>query len=161
MAVALYPGTFDPVTLGHLDIAVRASKIFEKVIVGIYSKSQRALMFTVEERIDMFKKAVAQQSNIEVRPFEGLVVHYARQVGAQVIVRGLRSGVDFDYEYDMAFMNKKLDPDIELVCLVTRLEYQFIRASLLKEVAALGGDIRNLVPPHVAEALRKKREQSR
>ena len=161
MTVALYPGTFDPVTLGHQDIAIRSSKIFEKVIVGVYAKSPRNLMFTIEERIAMFKKAVARHKNIEVRPFEGLVVHYARRVGADVIVRGLRSGLDFDYEYDMAFMNKKLDPDIELVCLMTRLEYQFIRASLLKEVAALGGDIGNLVPPHVAEAVRKKREQSR
>lgn len=156
MTVAIYPGTFDPVTLGHLDIAKRASRIFERVIVAVYAQSPRNPLFTAEERVSLFRRAVEELPNVQVESFEGLVVDHARRVGAGVIVRGLRGGADFEYEYEMAFMNKKLAPDVELVCLMTSLEYQFIRSSLLKEVASLGGDIRNLVPPHVAKAVRDR-----
>ena len=156
MVLAIYPGTFDPVTLGHVDITVRASQIFEKVIVAVYTQSPRNPLFSTTEREGLFLQAIEDLSNVEVESFEGLVVEYARRVGAEVIVRGLRGGSDFEYEYEMAFMNKKLAPDVELVCLMTSLEYQFIRSSLLKEVAGLGGDIGNLVPPHVARAVRQK-----
>lgn len=156
MVLAVYPGTFDPVTLGHLDITVRASRIFEKVIVAVYTQSPRNPLFSITERMGLFLQATEDLSNVEVESFEGLVVEYAQRVGAQVIVRGLRGGSDFEYEYEMAFMNKKLAPDVDLVCLMTSLEYQFIRSSLLKEVAGLGGDIGNLVPPHVARAVRQK-----
>lgn len=158
MTTAVYPGTFDPVTLGHVDIAARASKIFSRVVVAVYASSPRSPLFNTEERVSLFSRAVEDLSNVEVdvESFDGLVVNYARQVGARVIVRGLRGGSDFEYEYEMAFMNKKLAPDIETVCLITSLEHQFVSSSRLKEVASLGGDIGTMVPPHVAEAVLKK-----
>ena len=156
MTVAIYPGTFDPVTLGHVDVATRVSRVFERVIVAVYGPSPRNPLFSIEERVELFRRAVEGLANVEVEAFEGLVIEYARRVGAKVTVRGLRSGSDFEYEHEMAFMNKKLAPDVETVCLMTSLEYQFISSSLLKEVAGLGGDIGNLVPLHVAEAVRGK-----
>lgn len=156
MRTVIYPGTFDPVTLGHVDIAARAANIFDKVIVAVYGSSLRTLLFTSRERVDLFRESVQGIPNVEVEAFEGLVVEYARRQGAKVIVRGLRGGSDFEYEYEMAFMNKKLAPDVESVCLMTSLEYQFISSSRLKEVAGLGGDVGDLVLPHVAEAVREK-----
>lgn len=158
--VVVYPGTFDPVTLGHLDLAIRASAIFDKVIVAVYASSSRDLMFSTDERVKLFRQAVDSLPNVEVQSFDNLVVEFARQVGAVAIVRGLRGGSDFEYEYRMSFMNKKLVPDVELVCLMTSIEYQFISSSLLKEVAGLGGDIGGLVTPHVADEVRKKIELS-
>ena len=156
MRTVIYPGTFDPVTLGHVDIAARAANIFDKVIVAVYGSSPRTLLFTSRERVEMFRESVKGIPNVEVEAFEGLVVEYARRQGVKVIVRGLRGGSDFEYEYEMAFMNKKLAPDVESVCLMTSLEYQFISSSRLKEVAGLGGDVGDLVLPHVAEAVREK-----
>ena len=156
MSIALYPGSFDPVTLGHLDVAARAAALFEKVIVAVYSRPAKDLAFDDGERVDLFTRAVAHLPNVEVTKFEGLVVRMAQDVGANVIVRGLRSGADFEYEYDMAFMNRKLAPDIDMVSFMTSQEYMFISSSLLKEVAKLGGDIASMVPPHVADAVRAK-----
>jgi len=159
MTVAIYPGTFDPVTLGHVNIATRAARIFDKVIVAVYSSPRReSMLFSSEERVDFFKRTMEGVHNVEVEAFEGLIVEYARRVEAQVIVRGLRRGSDFEYEYEMAFMNRNLAPDVELVCLMTSLEYQFVSSSLLKEVAGLGADIGNLVPHHVVAAVREKLE---
>ena len=160
MMVVVYPGTFDLVTLGHVDVATRAAAIFDKVIVAVSASSSRDLMFTTEERVEFFRRAVEGLSNVEVRSFDNLIVEFARQVGAAAIVKGLRGGSDFEYEYEMAFMNKKLAPDVELVCLMTSLEYQFISSSLLKEVAGLGGDIASLVPSHVAAAVRQRMRSS-
>ena len=156
MTDAIYPGTFDPVTNGHVDIIERASKIFHKVIVAVYDAPPKRLLFTTEERVQLFADAVAHLRNVEMRPFKGLVVEYAHQVGAQVIVRGLRIASDFEYEFEMALMNRKLAPDVELVCLMSALEYQFVHSSRIKEVAELGGDVSTLVPKHVAVALRKR-----
>ena len=156
MTVCLYPGTFDPVTLGHVDVATRASRIFEKVVVGVYDNSKRDLLFETGERVELFRQAVNNFDNVEVTSFDCLTVDYAQRIGADVIVRGLRGGLDFEYEYEMAFMNKKLAPTVELVCLITSLEYQFVSSSLLKEVAGLGGDIGALVPPQVAQAVCEK-----
>lgn len=156
MTVAVYAGTFDPVTLGHVDIAKRAAEIFSKLYVCIYSNPSKNQLFTVEERVELLEKAVSTLKNVEVDTFDSLVVDYARKKGAKVMVRGLRSGSDFEYEYEMAFMNKKLAPDIELVCLMTSLEYQFVSSSLMKEVAGLGGDIGTLVSPEVANAIHEK-----
>ena len=156
MTVAVYAGTFDPVTLGHVDIAKRAADIFSKLYVCIYSNPGKNQLFTVEERVELLEKAVSTLKNVEVDTFDSLVVDYARKKGAKVMVRGLRSGSDFEYEYEMAFMNKKLAPDIELVCLITSLEYQFVSSSLMKEVAGLGGDIGTLVSPEVASAIHEK-----
>ena len=156
MPTALYPGSFDPVTLGHLDVTARAAALFDKVIVAVYARPAKDLAFDDEERVEMFAKAVSHLPNVEVTKFDGLVVRMAERVGANVIVRGLRSGADFEYEYDMAFMNRKLAPQIDMVSFMTSQEYMFISSSLLKEVARLGGDIASMVPPHVAEAVRAK-----
>jgi pantetheine-phosphate adenylyltransferase len=156
VTIAIYPGSFDPITNGHLDIATRAAKLFEKVIIGVYDTPPKNLMFTTKQRISLVKQSVADLPNVEVKPFRGLTVDFARRVGAQVIVRGLRVETDFENEFEMAMMNKKLSPDCELVCLMASLSYQFLSASRLKEVASLGGYVDDLVPKPVAVALKKK-----
>ena len=155
---ALYPGSFDPVTLGHVDIAKRAAALFDKVIIGVYATPSKSLLFDAEERIDLFTRSLEGVPNVEVREFEGLVVRFAQEVGANVIVRGLRSGSDFEYEFDMAFMNRRLEPAVDLLCFMTSQDYMFVSASLLKEVAKLGGDITEMVPPNVAQAVYSKFE---
>ncbi len=156
MIIAIYPGAFDPMTNGHLDIAARAAKLFDKVIIGIYDTPAKDILFTTDERVDLVRQSIADLPNVDVTGFTGLTVDFARKVGAQAIVRGLRIGADFEREFEMALMNKKLSPDCELVCLMTNLKYQFLSSSLLKEVASLGGYIDDLVPKPVAAALKKK-----
>ncbi|MBA7504665.1 Phosphopantetheine adenylyltransferase [subsurface metagenome] len=156
MTIAIYPGSFDPITNGHLDIATRAAKLFKKLIIGVYDTPSKHLLFTTEERVDMVRQAIANLPNVEVESFSGLAVDFARKVKAQAVVRGLRVGADFEREFEMALMNKELFPELELICLMTNLEYQFLSSSLLKEVASLGGNIDDFVPKDVAEALRKK-----
>jgi pantetheine-phosphate adenylyltransferase len=156
LTVAIYPGSFDPITNGHLDIINRATKLFEKLIIGVYNTPDKHLLFSTEERAEMVRQATANLPNVEVRVFNGLTVDFAKRVKAQAIVRGLRMSADFEREFDLAMMNKKLAPDIELVCLMSDLKYQFLSSSLLKEAASLGGKVDDLVPKHVAEALRKK-----
>lgn len=156
MTTAIYPGSFDPITNGHLDIIIRASKLFDKLIIGIYDNPEKPILFTTSERAELVEKAVTNLPNVEVRIFSGLTVNFARQVNAQTIVRGLRMSADFEREFDLAMMNKKLSPEVELICLMSDLKYQFLSSSLLKEAARLGGDVDNLVPKHVAEALSKK-----
>jgi len=156
LTIAVYPGSFDPITNGHLDIATRAAKLFGKLIIGVYDTPAKHLLFTTEERVEMVRQAIADLPNVDVESFSNLTVEFARQVGAQTIVRGLRIGADFEREFEMALMNKNLYSDCELVCLMTSQEYQFLSSSLLKEVAGLGGNIDDLVPKHVATALRRK-----
>ncbi len=156
MTRAIYPGSFDPVTNGHLDIADRAAALFDELIICVYDVPQKHLMFTTKERVELMRKAVTHLQNAQVVPYTGLTIGFAREMNARVIVRGLRMTSDFEREFEMALMNKKLAPDIELVCFMTSLEYQFISSSLLKEACELGGDISNLVPNHVADALVKK-----
>ncbi len=156
MTVAIYPGSFDPITNGHLDIACRAAHLFEKVIICVYDTPSKNLMFTTKERVELARKAVAEQPNIEVTAFTGLTVHFARKMGARAIVRGLRAMTDFENEFAMAIMNKKLEADCEVVCLMASMKYQFLSSSLFKEVARLGGNIEDLVPKPVAAALKKK-----
>jgi len=156
LTIAIYPGSFDPITNGHLDIITRAAKLFEKLIIGVYDTPDKRLLFTTEERAELARQATATLPNVEVRVFTGLTVEFAKKVKAQAIVRGLRMSADFEREFDLAMMNKKLSPEIELVCLMSDLKYQFLSSSLLKEAARLGGNIDNFVPKHVAEALGKK-----
>lgn len=156
MTIAIYPGSFDPITNGHIDIATRAAKLFTKLIIGVYETPGKHLLFSLEERVELARQAVASLPNIEVQPFSGLTVDFARRVRAQAMVRGLRVSADFEWEFDMAMMNRRLHPELELVCLMASPEYQFLSSSLLKEVARLGGSINDLVPEHVAQALRKK-----
>ena len=156
MTIAVYPGAFDPITNGHLDIATRAAKLFEKLIIGVYDMPDKRLLFTTEQRVDLVRQSIVNLPNVDVESFGGLTVDFARETKAEVVVRGLRVSADFEREFEMALMNKTLYPELELVCLMTNLEYQFISSSLLKEVASLHGNINNLVPKPVAEALRKK-----
>ncbi len=156
MTIAIYPGSFDPITNGHIDIATRASKVFEKIVVAIFATPDKSLFFTTEERVELASRAVAHLPNAEVKSYRGLTVDFARQEKAKVMVRGLRMSADFEREFEMAMMNKKLAPELELVCFMASQEYQFLSSSLMKEAAGLGGNISAFVPPHVAEALIKK-----
>jgi pantetheine-phosphate adenylyltransferase len=161
MTLAVWAGMFDPITNGHLDIATRAAKLFDKLIIGILDTSGRRILFTTEERVKMTKEATKHVSNIEVQKFTGLAADFAMSVGAQTLIRGLRMSSDFEREFEIALMNKKLYPDLDTVCLMTCLEYQFVTASTLKEVASLGGNVDNMVPEYVAKALKKKALEKR
>ncbi len=156
MTIAIYSGSFDPITNGHLDIAARAARLFEKLIIAVYDAPNKQPLFTTEERVELARQATVGLPNVEVESFTGLTVDFARKVGAQAMVRGLRMSADFEREFDMAMMNKRLFPGLELVCLMAGVEYQFLSSTLLKEAASLGGNISDLVPEHVATALRKR-----
>ena len=156
MTVAIYPGSFDPITNGHIDVVARAARLFARLIIGVYDTPEKSLLFTLDERVELVRQAVAHIGNVGVEPYSGLTVDFARKVQAQAMVRGLRVSADFEHEFDMAMMNRRLGPGLELVCLMARPEYQFLSSSLLKEVARLGGSIKNLVPEHVAQALKEK-----
>ena len=139
-----------------MDVVQRAASLFDKVIVAVYGGSSKNVLFDGDERVDLFKRSVMDLPNVEVTKFEGLVVRFAKEVGAKVIIRGLRSGSDFEYEFDMAFMNRRLEPDLDMVCFMTSQEYMFVSSSLLKEVARLEGAVDQLLPPHVVKAVRIK-----
>ena len=156
MTIAIYPGSFDPITNGHLDIVTRAAKLFDKLIIGIYKNPNKHVLFTTEERVDLARQSTANLPNVEVESFSGLAVGFAKKKQAQVMVRGMRMTSDFEREFELAMMNKNLDPELELVSFMANLKYQFLSSSLLKEVASLSGNIDDLVPKHVAEALRRK-----
>ena len=156
MTIAIYPGSFDPITNGHLDVAIRAAQLFEKLVIGVYDTPDKHLIFTTEERVELVRKAIVDLANVEVESYSGLTVDFARKVRAKAIVRGLRMSADFEREFDMAIMNRKLSPEVEVVCLMADFKYQFLSSSLLKEVACLRGSIGDLVPKAVAEALRRK-----
>ena len=156
MTIAIYAGSFDPVTLGHLDIIQRGASIFDELVVGVYDRPEKRLLFSTEERVQMAQQAIVKLKNVRVQSYSGLTVDFAKQVGAQVMVRGLRMSSDFEREFEMAMMNKKLAPELELVCFMASLQYQFLSSSLLKEVAQLGGCLDEMVPDHVAKALSRK-----
>ncbi|MGD8463376.1 MAG: pantetheine-phosphate adenylyltransferase [Anaerolineae bacterium] len=153
MPTAIYPGTFDPVHNGHIDIAMRAAGLFDHVTVAVYAKPMKSLLFTAAERQEMLEKALADIPNVSVATYHQLTVDFARGIGAQVIVRGLRVISDFELEFQMALTSKKLASEIEFVCLMTSQEYAFISASTVKEIAMLDGCVDGMVPPHVAEAM--------
>ena len=161
MTTAVYPGTFDPITKGHLDIATRAARLFDKIIVAVYDTPGKNLMFTTDERVELVKWSVTDLPNVTVQSYTGLTVNFAREVGAQTLVRGLRIGADFEGEFEMALMNKNLAPDCELVCLMASMKYQFLSSSILKEVARLGGNIDDLVPKPVIGAIKAKLKAAR
>ena len=156
MTIAIYPGSFDPITNGHLDIATRAARLFDKLIIAVYGTPDKNLLFSTEERVDLVRRTITNLPNVEVTSFARLTVDFAKSVGANVMVRGLRVSGDFEREFDLAMMNKNLSPDLELICFMANLKYQFLSSSLLKEAASLGGNIDNLVPEPVAAALRQK-----
>jgi pantetheine-phosphate adenylyltransferase len=157
LTIAIYPGSFDPITNGHLDIATRASRLFEKLIIGVYhTPAEKVLLFTTEERVALAQEATAHLPNISVMAYTGLTGDFANEVHAQTMVRGLRMGGDFEREFTLTMMSKKFFPDLEQVCLMASVEYQFVSSSMMKEAASLGAKIETLVPPNVAAALRKK-----
>ena len=161
MAKAIYPGSFDPVHNGHVDVATRASRLFDELVVGIYEAPPKALEFTTQERVELFQKSVDNLTNVRVVSFDGLAVDFARTVGAQFILRGLRAGIDFELEFEMALMWRNLAPDIDVVCMMSSLDYLFVYSTRIKEVAELGGDIDALVPANVAAALRNRAHRRR
>jgi pantetheine-phosphate adenylyltransferase len=154
----VYPGSFDPVTKGHVDIAARASNLVDRLIVAVYATPSKNLLFTTDERVALWRDAAAESglSNVEVSSYEGLTTEFARHVGATAIVRGLRAVSDFEVEFQQALMYRKLAPEIETLMIVTSLKHLFLSSSLLKEVARLGGDMEDMVPGRVARALRAK-----
>lgn len=153
MTRALYPGTFDPIHNGHVDIAARAASLFDELIIGVYDSPPKTLTFDTPQRLSLARDALAHLPNVQVMPYHGLTVAFAREIGASALVRGLRAISDFEFEFQMALTNKKLAPDVEFVCLMTSLEYAYLSSSILKEIAMLGGEIAGLAPERVQMAL--------
>jgi len=156
MRRAVYPGSFDPVTNGHLDVIERASRLYDEVLVAIAHNEAKEGLFSFEERVTLLKEAVECHPNVRVTQFSGLLVNFAREVDAQVIIRGLRAVSDFEYEFQMALMNRKLDGDVETMFLMPKEEYSYVSSRLVKEIARLGGSIDAFVPDCIARALREK-----
>ncbi|MGE5674991.1 MAG: pantetheine-phosphate adenylyltransferase [Mycobacterium leprae] len=156
MRKALCPGSFDPVTNGHLDIIKRAARTFDHVVVTILTNPRKTPLFTLEERLEMLREATGDMPNVSVSAAEGLLVDFAHKAGAQAIVKGLRPIQDFEYEWQMGMVNKELNDDIETYFLMSRKEYSYVSSSIVRELAAYGGPIEHLVPPRVAERLRQK-----
>lgn len=156
MRIAVCPGSFDPVTNGHLDIITRASKRFDKVIVAVLKNSSKNSLFTIEERMEMLKYHCKDIENVEIDSFSGLLIDYMKIKNSQVIIKGLRAVSDFEYEMQMALMNRKLDQDIETIFMMTNSKYSYLSSSIIKEVAKHGGCIKGLVPDLVGEELLKR-----
>ena len=155
MRVGVYPGTFDPVTYGHLDLVERSRKHVDRLILAILRNEDKQPMFTIEERMAFLREAVGGWDNVEIDSFDGLLVDYAKRMGATLILRGLRAVSDFEYELQMAMMNRRLAPDLETAFLMPSEAYSYVSSRLVREVACLGGDVSGLVPPAVAKALTK------
>ena len=160
---ALYPGTFDPITRGHLDLINRSRKLFPRVVIGVASNPKKCPLFSLEERVSMIQQEIddLKLTNVEVIGFEELLVDFARKQQANVLIRGMRAVADFEYEFQLASMNRSLAPDIESVFLMPNESYSFISSTLVKEVATLNGDVSRFVAPHVLEALKQKLVQIR
>lgn len=156
MNIAVYPGSFDPCTNGHLDIIKRASKIFDKVIVAVLSNSEKTSLFSAEERVEFIKKAARDVPNIEIISFSGLLVDFLKSCGAQIVIRGLRAVSDFEYEFQMALTNRKLCTEFETLFIPTSAEYMFLSSSIVKEIASYGGDLTGLVHPDLIPALKAR-----
>ena len=154
--IAVYPGSFDPITNGHLDVIERATRLFDQVIVAIATNDNKRPMFTLKERVRMVKRAIKGQKNICVDDFDGLLVDYVIRLKACAVVRGLRAVSDFEFEFQMALMNRKLNPDVETIFLMPKEDYTYLSSRIIKEIARLGGNVNRFVPSWVAEALVKK-----
>ncbi len=161
MVTAVYPGSFDPATYGHLDIIKRASLSFDRVVVGVLHNSSKSPLFSVEERVNILEKATKNIPNVLIRPFDGLSVNFAREHDAQVIVRGLRAVTDFEYELQMAQTNRVLAPDVDTVFLTTSLEYAYVSSTIMKEVARYDGDLSKFAPPEIIQALQDKLQEEK
>lgn len=153
MTTALYPASFDPITLGHVDVAKRASHLFDQVVIGVFEKPLKSLLFSPEERLEMVQIALANVDNIRVTQYSGLTAEFAKSINADVIVRGLRAVSDFEYEMQLALANQSFAPEVDTVCLMAGHQFSFISSSIVKEIALNGGVVDHLVAPHVATAL--------
>jgi pantetheine-phosphate adenylyltransferase len=156
MVRAVFPGTFDPIHFGHIDIAHRATNLFDEVVVAVYDRPLKSLVFSPEERLSLARQALQDNPKIKITGFSGLTVEFCREIGAQVIVRGLRVFSDFEYEFRMALANHRLAPEIEVMSLITAEEHTFLSSSTVREIASLGGDVSSMVPPNVEKALKKR-----
>ena len=156
MNIGVYPGTFDPITHGHTDIITRSLRVFDKVIVAVAPNPGKSPLFDVAERVEMVKLATKDLARVEVEPFEGLLVHYVRQRGARAVIRGLRAISDFEHEFQMALINRRLDQTVESVFFMPREEYSYLTSSIIKEVASLGGPVKDFVHPEVAKRLHQR-----
>ena len=159
MKIALYPGSFDPVTYGHLDTARRAARIFDRVVMAAFDRPNKNLLFTTLERVELLRLATQDEPAIEVTTYNSLTVQFAREIGAVAIVRGMRAPSDFEHEFQIAQVNQTIDPLIDVVVLMASRQYSFVSSSTVREIAALGGDVSALVPPVVAEAVKAKYRQ--
>ncbi len=151
--LAIYPGSFDPPTLGHLDVIERASRLFDELIVGVGVNSSKKPMLSADERIEALRASVAHLANVQIEEFTGLLVHYATEKGAHSIVRGLRATADFEYEFQMAMVNRRLSDDVDTIFLMTKWEHSYLSSSIVREVATLGGDYSGMVPPEVGKVM--------
>ncbi|MFN2302504.1 MAG: pantetheine-phosphate adenylyltransferase [Anaerolineales bacterium] len=156
MTKVLFPGTFDPIHFGHINIATRAADLFDEVIVAVYAREQRNILFSPEERLELVKESFKNIGNISVIAYTGLTVKFARKMGAQALLRGLRVFSDFEYEFRMALANNRLEPDIDVIALITDEEHTFLSSTTVREIAALGGDVSSMVPAHVMLALQRR-----
>lgn len=156
MKVAVYPGSFDPITLGHLDVITRGAKVFDKVIVGVLVNSDKDGLFDLEERVELIKSVTSDLKNVEVVSFNGLLIDFMKQCEANVILKGLRALSDFEYEFQMALMNNKLDPEIETLFMMTSAQYSYLSSSAVKQVAKFGGNLDGLVPSEIIPIVREK-----
>ena len=159
MLKAIYPGSFDPVTRGHYDIICRSCKIVDKLIVGVLNNKAKMPLFSVEERVKMLEEVTKDLDNVKVMPFDGLLVDFARQQKASLVIRGLRAITDFEYEIQMSQTNHKLEPEVETMFLTTNLKYSYLSSTIVREVAAFGGDISQFVPETVAKSIKEKMSQ--
>lgn len=156
MSRAVYAGTFDPITFGHLDVAARAAHVFDHLTLAVAEDPRKTLLFSTPERLELARNSVADLRNVEVVPFSGLLVNWARAQGIHTLIRGLRAFSDFEYEFQMALTNRKLAPDIETMFLMPSEDYSYVSSSMVREIAALGGDVEKFVPKSVAAALKRK-----
>lgn len=158
MRIAVYPGSFDPITNGHLDVIERASRLYDKLVVGVLNNSNKKPLFSAEERVDMIKRVTGHLENVEVDAFTGLLVDFAKSKGATVIVKGLRTVADFEYEFQMALLNKSLNPEYETMFMMTNTKYSYISSSMVKELAGFKGNLAGLVPCEIIEQIKEKYE---
>lgn len=160
MTLAVYPATFDPITNGHIDIAARAARLFDQLTVGVYDRPMKTLLFSIEERLNMTRQALAHLDNVHVRSYSGLTVMFAKEQKAEYIVRGLRALSDFEWELQLSLANHSLEPEIETLCLMASQDHSFLSSSILKEIAINNGNIEHLAPPIVVKALHQKANSS-
>lgn len=156
MKRALTPGTFDPITSGHLDVIARASQLVDEVVVAVADSQKKGPLFTLEERVELVRQATAHLSNVRVEPFKGLLVDFAKELDATVVVKGLRAITDFEYEFQMTAMNYQLSPQLETLFIMSPPQYMYLSSSIVREISKMGGDIQQFVPPCVCEALKRK-----